>query len=72
MYGLGEKQDYRAAFSWYLQSANQNLPLGQYNVGICFYNGFGVKQDKQAAYTYFKKAASYGNHEAIVALDNLF
>jgi hypothetical protein len=33
-----------------------NLPIDNYNIGICYYIGLGVKEDDKKAREYFKKA----------------
>lgn len=48
------------ALEWYQRSAAQHNPIGQYSVGMLYYNGNGVKQNYLIAAAWFHKAAIQG------------
>lgn len=48
----------------YLKLAEQGNIEAQSNLGICYYNGFGVSKDLEEAVTWFQKAAEQGNARA--------
>jgi TPR repeat protein len=48
------------AMEWYRKSAMQHNPIGQYSVGMLYYNGDGVRQNYLIAAHWFHKAAVQG------------
>jgi TPR repeat protein len=60
MYGTGRgvPQDDAEAVKWYRLAAAQGSALGQYNLGVRYYNGEGVPQDYVQAYKWFNLAAA--------------
>lgn len=48
------------ALLWYKKSAMQHNPIGQYSVGLLYYNGQGVLQNYLVAADWFHKAAVQG------------
>ena len=52
------------AFEYYLKAARQGDALAQYNLGICYDNGYGVEKDLSEAVIWFRKAANQGHAEA--------
>ena len=56
--------DYRAA-------AERGDARAQYNIGVCYYNGYGVSQDVVEAVKWWRKAARQGNQRAKKALNVL-
>jgi len=50
----------KKGFSWFLQAANQGMPMAQVSVGLCYDNGTGVSEDKKEAFNWYKKAAKQG------------
>ena len=63
-YELGNKyykaEDYVEAVKWYTLSAEQGYSYAQYNLGIIYYNGYGVKQDYIEAAKWFWQSAKQG------------
>ena len=55
--GLGVKQNYQSALSWYQKAGDQDSPEGQYNAGLLYFNGTGVAKDYRTAYEWFNDAA---------------
>ena len=57
-----EKDDSKAA-EWFLNAAEQNYAIAQYNIGTCYKNGYGVAQNYSEALNWYLKAAEngYGN-----------
>lgn len=60
----GKRQDYAEAIKWYRKAAEQGDAKGQYNLGYCYYYGFGVRRDRTKATDWFKKSAEQGYIEA--------
>jgi TPR repeat protein len=50
----GENFDPKAAAPWFLKAAEQGDAAGQYNLGCCYFWGFGVEKDEAMALRYFK------------------
>jgi TPR repeat protein len=49
--------NYTEAVRWYRKAAEQNYPLAQYDLGICYERGWGVAQDEVEALKWYRKAA---------------
>ncbi|MGM9833435.1 MAG: toll/interleukin-1 receptor domain-containing protein [Candidatus Limisoma sp.] len=60
----GKRQDYAEAVKLYRQAAEQGDAKGQYNLGYCYYYGFGVGRDRTKATDWFRKSAKQGYIEA--------
>ncbi|WP_162173317.1 tetratricopeptide repeat protein [Segatella baroniae] len=56
------------AFECYQLSAQQGNDCGQYNLGVCYYNGESVPKDMQKAVHWFRLAADQGYEAAIEEL----
>ena len=56
-YGLYVVQDYRKAFGLFRKAANNGFSLAQFNLGICYEQGWGVAKNHDVAETFFEKAA---------------
>ena len=63
--------DYTKAVECYQKSAKQGHADAQYNLGVCYYNGYGVPQSYSEAVKWFRKAAEQGQAEAIDVLKSL-
>jgi hypothetical protein len=59
-YGL---RNFSAAAKYFKLAADQNHARGQFNYGICLYNGDGVPNDLEGAAKYFKLAADQNHAE---------
>jgi hypothetical protein len=70
--GLGVKQDYQSALSWYQKAGDQDSPEGQYNAGLFYFNGTGVDQDYRAAYEWFSDAADEKSVEGAYMLGVIY
>jgi tetratricopeptide (TPR) repeat protein len=55
------KKQYSEAFPLYKQAADQGNSFGQYSLGTCYYNGWGVSKDYSQAVYWYKKSAGQGN-----------
>ena len=53
-------KDYAEAVKWYRKAAEQGHADAQYNLGICYRNGYGVTQDNDEAVKWYRKAAEQG------------
>lgn len=54
-------QDYEQAVKWYRQAADEGYVESQWNLGLMYYNGFGVNQSYEEAAKWFRLAAEQGN-----------
>ncbi len=63
-----KKGDYKQAFYWYQQSAEQGNANAQYNLGNIYYDGKGVSKDYKHAYNWYQKSAEQGNASAQYSL----
>ena len=52
------------AFAWFARSAEQNLDIAQYNLGIMYLKGVYVEKNRDEAKRYFALAAANGHEEA--------
>lgn len=64
----GIAQDYKAAFEWYLKSAQQDYPNGQASVGWLYREGLGVGRDYKKSLEFYRKGAANGDLNAIGSL----
>ncbi|KAL7039075.1 hypothetical protein ACKWTF_009791 [Chironomus riparius] len=70
--GLGVKKDLEIAMKLYQIASDQGHDKALYNMGVYFARGLGgAKKSFKKAKSYFEKAATYGNVEAIEALSLL-
>lgn len=60
-FGDGVKQDYQAAFNYFLESARKGYAAAQYKTGVAYAYGEGVKQDYAQAAEWYAKAAEQGH-----------
>lgn len=58
-------QDYAAAANYWLQGAKKKVAISQYNYGVCCINGIGVNKNEKEGLKWIKKAAKYGNKQAL-------
>ena len=63
----GEKR----AVKWYRKSAEEELAVAQYNLGMMYENGQGVPKDESEAVKWYRKSAKHGNAIAKSALKRL-
>ena len=59
------------AVEWTAKSAEQGLAEAMDNLGLYYYNGYGVKKDDETAIYWWKKAAELGNQSALRHLQKL-
>ncbi|WP_206442815.1 tetratricopeptide repeat protein [Aliarcobacter cryaerophilus] len=58
------KGDFKTAFTIWQDFALKGDSSAQFNLGIMYYNGYGVNQDYLKAKEWFEKAAAQGLPEA--------
>lgn len=63
-YGIGVKQDYFEAASWFRKASEKELPYSMLNMGKLYEKGNGVTQEDATAREWYKKSALAGNEEA--------
>ena len=61
-------QDYDRAFSYFLQAANAGYSPAYYNVGVCYYFGYGCFKDKEKAKEWWLKGNREGDELCYKAL----
>lgn len=64
IYGDQTAQDKAEAAYWFTKAANQGNADAQYNLGVMYYNSYGVAQDKTKAVQWYTKAAEQGHAKA--------
>lgn len=66
--GMGEfyefSQDYAQAVPWYQSAAQAGYAPGEYRLGACYFNGYGLPQDFGQAAQWYAKAAQQGFTQA--------
>lgn len=62
--GIGTKQDYTEASSWYRKAADLGSSYAMLNLAELYQNGKGVTQDAVISKDWYKKAVAAGNMEA--------
>lgn len=60
------------SFSCFKRAAEQKDSNGFYNLGMCYFNGYGCKEDKEKAFECFRTAAEDGHPEAINNIGGLY
>jgi hypothetical protein len=63
-HGLGMRQDYGQAMTWYRRAADQGNPNAQFAIGVLYRKGLGVQADDKLAVTWYRKAAEQGHSAA--------
>jgi TPR repeat protein len=71
-HGLGVKQDYVEAASWYRKAAEQGDADAQTNLGFMYGAGQGVTQDYAEAARWYRKAAEQGDLDAQLKLGIMY
>ena len=61
---LAENRKYDDALSWFLKAAEQEYAKAQFNLGVCYFNGYGVEMDEKQGFQWFLKAAEQGYAKA--------
>lgn len=64
----GSTDAQRILFKWYVIVAEKGDISAQYNLGMCYENGFGVEKDTSSAIKWYKLAAEGGDIDAQFAL----
>ena len=70
--GFGVEKNYEEAFKWYSLAAKNGSLAGQYQLGWCYFEGFGVNMDVNRAKEIWIEAADEGYEDAILALKEFF
>lgn len=63
-YGIGVKQDFAEAVTWFRKAAEKELPYSMLSMGKFYDKGNSVTQDDATARGWYKKSALAGNEEA--------
>lgn len=69
LYTYKENADYKKALAYYKKAALQGYSEAQYNVGWCYFNGYGVEADQEEAMRWIRLAAE---QEYALALDAMW
>ena len=67
-----ENENYKLAFQYWLESANQNDTLSQFYLALLYKNGLGIKQDFIKAFELFEKVSEKGMFEGYYNLGLLY
>jgi len=62
--GRGLPQNYKDAWKWYFQAAQQNRPEAQFKLGKLYEQGLGVPQSTSEAIKWYQQAIARGDSEA--------
>lgn len=54
------EEDYEKSIEWYSKAADQGYAKAQYELGMCYKEGWGVSPDLDKAFILFKKSADQG------------
>jgi TPR repeat protein len=73
MYGRGDgvKQDHGKARQWFARGAAAGSSLAMFNLGLCYYNGWGVAADQSLAIQWLEKSDRAGNRAANEAIRDI-
>lgn len=69
---LARGYDNAAALAWYRKSADQGYANAQYNVGLCYYNGFGTAINYTEAAAWYRKSVAQGYDKAQYNLGTMY
>ncbi len=53
-------RDFTEAATWYRKAAEADVPVAQWDLGMMYYQGYGVSKDLAAARAWLQKAADRG------------
>jgi TPR repeat protein len=70
--GLGVRQSYTEAMSWYRMAADSQLAEAQHNIGLLYYRGYGVSQNVKEALRWFRLAAQQELPDAEYMIARIF
>lgn len=63
--------NYYKAFPLWQEVAQRGDDTAQYNLGLCYHNGYGTAKDDDQALYWWRQAAAQGNHDAQYNIDVL-
>lgn len=63
--------DHYKAFPLWQEAAQRGSDTAQYNLGLCYHNGWGTTKDDDQALYWWRKAAAQGHHDAQHNIDVL-
>lgn len=66
------ERKYKQAFPLFKQLARQDIPLGNYYVGKCYYLGYGIECNILSYIEYINKAVEQGWPEALVLMGRFY
>ncbi|WP_373975464.1 sel1 repeat family protein [Chitinibacter sp. SCUT-21] len=72
MGNLARGYDNAAAIAWYRKSADQGYANAQYNMGLCYYNGFGTAINYAEAAVWYHKSVAQGYDKAQYNLGTMY
>ena len=56
-------QDEKSSVKWYRKAAEQGHSSAQFNLGVCYQQGYGVEVDSKEAVKWYRKAAEQGHRD---------
>jgi TPR repeat protein len=66
-----EAKNYTEAVKWYKKASEQGEIQAMHNLGLCYYNGYGVSANTDEAIELFKQSARMGHKSSIEHLNTL-
>ena len=60
----GKPKNYEEAVKWFRMAAEQGYHHGQFNLGLCYDNGYGITKDDTEAVKWYRMAAEQGYADA--------
>ena len=67
-----EIQDFDEAIKWFGKSAQQDFAVGNYNMALCYINGWGTEKNLQKAIAHLTNAAGQGLGQAELMLGYIY
>jgi len=58
LFGMGVPRNISSAYEMFKKSANNGVPMGNFNVGLCYMMGLGCRQNLQSAKSHIQRAAN--------------
>ena len=58
LFGMGVPRNISSAYDMFNKSASNGIPMGNFNVGLCYMMGLGCRQNFQSAKSHIQRAAN--------------
>jgi hypothetical protein len=71
-WGIGIKQDYKEAISWYKKAITQNNSYAMFYLGQCYEFGDGVRKNIKEAFKWYEQSAKAGYDQAMLSVGRCY